>query len=85
MVFWFWRNRADIIRKTIDRGIHVFTQPTAGAVYSPFGRAIAAKHDTKLSLRTGTCLYCSHCESCCPFAVKQEHRMEQINNYFKEG
>ena len=49
------------------------------------GDAIAANHYTKLSVRADACLHCGHCESRCPFGVKQESRMEEINNYFKEG
>ena len=46
------------------------------------GDAIAANHYTKLSVKADACLHCGHCESRCPFGVKQENRMEQINNYF---
>ena len=48
------------------------------------GDAIAANHYTKLSVQADACLHCGHCESRCPFGVKQESRMEQINTYFKE-
>jgi len=46
------------------------------------GDAIAANHYTKLTVQADACLHCGHCESRCPFGVKQESRMEQINNYF---
>ena len=46
------------------------------------GDTIAANHYTKLSINADACLHCGHCESRCPFGVKQESRMEQINNYF---
>ena len=46
------------------------------------GDALAANHYTKLSLKADACLHCGHCESRCPFGVRQESRMEQINRYF---
>ncbi len=30
----------------------------------------------------GKCVYCSHCDSRCPFGVEQSKRMEQIAGYF---
>jgi len=47
------------------------------------GDTIAANHYTKLSIQADACLHCGHCESRCPFGVKQESRMEEIDNYFK--
>ena len=46
------------------------------------GDSIAANHYTKLSVKADACLHCGHCESRCPFGVKQENRMEQIHSYF---
>ena len=46
------------------------------------GDAIAANHYTKLSVNAGACLHCGHCESRCPFGVKQENRMAEISHYF---
>ena len=48
------------------------------------GDAIAANHYTKLSVKADACLHCGHCESRCPFGVKQESRMETINAYFQK-
>lgn len=46
------------------------------------GDAIAANHYTKLSIQADACLHCGHCESRCPFGVKQEQRMDEIRDYF---
>ena len=46
------------------------------------GDAIAANLYTKLSIKADVCLRCGHCESRCPFGVKQESRMEEIDRYF---
>ena len=46
------------------------------------GDAIAANHYTKLSVKADACLHCGHCESRCPFGVRQESRMEEIAGYF---
>ena len=46
------------------------------------GDTIAANHYTKLSVNADACLHCGHCESRCPFGVKQESRMETIAWYF---
>ena len=48
------------------------------------GDEIAANHYTKLSVNATSCLHCGHCESRCPFAVKQESRMEEIAMYFAD-
>ena len=65
-----------IIRKAIDNGINFFDLCTAGD-------DIAANHYTKLSVNATSCLHCGHCESRCPFSVKQERRMDEIARYFK--
>ena len=48
------------------------------------GDAIAANHYTKLSVKADACLNCGHCESRCPFGVKQESRMKEIHRYFSK-
>lgn len=49
------------------------------------GDSIAANHYTKLGVQADACLHCGHCESRCPFGVKQESRMAMIDQYFQEG
>ncbi len=46
------------------------------------GDTIAANHYDKLSVQADACLHCGHCESRCPFGVKQESRMDRICRYF---
>ena len=46
------------------------------------GDALAANHYTKLGVKADSCLRCGHCESRCPFGVKQETRMATIAGYF---
>ncbi len=81
-----------IIRKAIDNGINFFDLCTAGidiGLVNKYydlalaGDRIAANHYTKLSVNAEACLHCGHCESRCPFSVKQESRMEEIANYFR--
>ena len=71
-----------IIRKAIDHGINFFDLCAGGAVYAPFGRAIAANHYTKLSVKADACLQCGNCSSRCPFGVAQQERMAAIADYF---
>lgn len=47
------------------------------------GDELAKNHYDKLSVKADSCIKCGHCESRCPFNVKQESRMEEINKYFK--
>lgn len=47
------------------------------------GDVMAKGHYEKLQLKADACVKCGHCESRCPFHVKQEKRMEEINAYFK--
>ena len=47
------------------------------------GDVLAANHYKKLTVKADACLNCGHCESRCPFGVKQESRMKEIENYFK--
>lgn len=44
---------------------------------------IAENYYDKLAIKADSCIKCGHCESRCPFNVKQEDRMEEINKYFK--
>ena len=46
------------------------------------GDEMAKGHYEKLSVKAGDCVKCGHCESRCPFHVKQEARMEEIAAYF---
>lgn len=48
------------------------------------GDSLAANHYTKLSKNASSCLHCGHCESRCPFSVKQESRMGEIARYFNK-
>ena len=66
-----------IIGKAIDNGLVNKYYDLALA-----GDALAANHYTKLSVDATACLKCGHCESRCPFSVKQESRMEEIAKYF---
>jgi Fe-S oxidoreductase len=43
---------------------------------------MAADHYQKLSVHAEACVKCGHCESRCPFRVKQEERMCKIAKYF---
>ena len=47
------------------------------------GDEMAAGHYRKLPIQAEACIQCGHCESRCPFHVKQEARMEEIAGYFK--
>ena len=46
------------------------------------GDQLAKGHYQKLSVKADACVQCGHCEARCPFHVKQESRMQQINHYF---
>lgn len=46
------------------------------------GDSLAAEHYRQLSVGADACMQCGHCESRCPFHVKQESRMEEIAAYF---
>ncbi|MBE6931586.1 MAG: 4Fe-4S dicluster domain-containing protein, partial [Ruminococcaceae bacterium] len=46
------------------------------------GDVLAAGHYQKLAVKADACLHCGHCESRCPFGVKQESRMDEINAWF---
>lgn len=46
------------------------------------GDVLAADHYGNLEKNAADCLKCGHCESRCPFRVRQENRMDEIANYF---
>lgn len=46
------------------------------------GDAMAADHYGKLEKHASDCAGCGHCDSRCPFHVKQEERMGKIAEYF---
>lgn len=48
------------------------------------GDVLAAGHYEKLNLHADACIQCGHCESRCPFHVKQEARMQEIAAYFSK-
>lgn len=48
------------------------------------GDQIAAGHYDKLSIKADACVECGHCDSRCPFGVKQSQRMGEIALWFKE-
>ena len=45
------------------------------------GDAIAAEHYRTLEKNASDCVGCGHCDSRCPFSVKQSERMAQIREY----
>lgn len=47
------------------------------------GDEMAVGHYRKLPVHADACVKCGHCESRCPFHVKQEKRMCEIADYFK--
>ena len=47
------------------------------------GDSMAAEHYHNLDVKADACLQCGHCESRCPFHVKQENRMREISEYFQ--
>lgn len=46
------------------------------------GDKLAASHYGKLSKHASDCLQCGHCDSRCPFKVKQTVRVKAIQGYF---
>ncbi|URZ16598.1 aldo/keto reductase [Clostridium felsineum] len=48
------------------------------------GDYMAESHYHKLPLHAEDCVKCGHCESRCPFSVKQETRMYEIKTYFSK-
>lgn len=49
---------------------------------SKAGDKLAADHYRNLAMHASDCIQCGHCESRCPFQVKQMERMEEISGYF---
>lgn len=48
------------------------------------GDQLAKNHYANLEKKASSCVSCGHCESRCPFHVKQEQRMKEIRAYFGE-
>ena len=48
------------------------------------GDSMAAEHYRNLEIKADACAQCGHCESRCPFHVKQESRMKEIDAYFQQ-
>lgn len=48
------------------------------------GDKLAASHYEKLRQHASDCLQCGHCDSRCPFKVKQTERMKEIAEYFQK-
>lgn len=46
------------------------------------GDTMAANHYEKLTKHASDCVKCGHCDSRCPFKVKQSERMQVIAEYF---
>lgn len=46
------------------------------------GDTMAEQHYKKLEKHASDCMDCGHCDSRCPFRVKQSERMRQISAYF---
>ena len=46
------------------------------------GDTLAANHYEKLEVKASACIQCGHCDSRCPFHVKQGARMKEIAQYF---
>lgn len=49
------------------------------------GDEMAKGHYRKLPKQADACVQCGHCESRCPFHVKQENRMKEIESYFMKA
>lgn len=47
------------------------------------GDKMAANHYDKLVVKADACIKCGHCNKRCPFKVKQQEKMQKIDNYFK--
>lgn len=48
------------------------------------GDTLAVEHYLTLTKTAADCIGCGHCNSRCPFQVKQQERMEEIKKYFEE-
>ena len=49
------------------------------------GDNLAKNHYDKLAVKADACLACGHCDSRCPFKVKQQAKMKTIAEYFGKG
>ena len=49
------------------------------------GDKMAHNHYDKLVVNASACLECGHCDSRCPFNVKQQQKMKKIAEYFGKG
>lgn len=49
------------------------------------GDVLAANHYKKLSVQADNCRQCGHCDSRCPFRVRQGARMLEIADYFDKN
>lgn len=48
------------------------------------GDELAKSHYAALDKKAGDCIHCGHCDSRCPFHVRQGERMDRIQEYFGE-
>ena len=48
------------------------------------GDAMAVEHYRTLTVNASDCIGCGHCDSRCPFSVKQSERMQEIRAYMEE-
>lgn len=46
------------------------------------GDDMARNHYTKLAVKADSCISCGHCDSHCPFGVRQSSKMKEIERYF---
>ena len=46
------------------------------------GDTLAREHYLTLGTTASDCVACGHCDSRCPFGVKQSQRMAEIKEYF---
>lgn len=46
------------------------------------GDTLAAEHYQTMEKKASDCISCGHCDSRCPFGVKQSGRMKEIEDYF---
>ena len=48
------------------------------------GDKIATNHYSKLQVNASHCIECGHCDSRCPFNIRQSQKMKVINEYFNK-
>ena len=65
----------EVLNAAIENGVNYFD-------LARVGDELAKGHYRKLPVHADACLRCGHCESRCPFHVKQEDRMREIAEYF---